>query len=50
MQALALGVGLDEAPGLPVAALLDARREEVYAGLYAPGSLEPMAIKAFCKR
>lgn len=41
LQALAFEVAPEEARGLPVAALLDARREEVYGGLYAANSMRP---------
>ena len=37
LEALALDVAPEAAAGRPVAALLDARREEVYAGLYGGG-------------
>jgi tRNA threonylcarbamoyladenosine biosynthesis protein TsaB len=41
LQALAFEVAPEEARGLPVAALLDARREDVYAGIYANDPLRP---------
>lgn len=41
LQALAFEVAPEEARGLPVVALLDARREEVYGGLYAANSMRP---------
>ncbi len=39
LQALAFEVPVEQTPGLPVVALLDARREEVYGGLYTANAM-----------